>query len=253
VAKERGESQWNLAHDQLGTPTEMYDEQGELVWQMEHDSFGKPTYGNGPATESPWRWPGQYEDRETGLFYNRYRYYSPDEGRYISKDPLALWGSLDAFGYPTDPWTSIDPHGLTANHHTIPSQLVREMRNSGMLPGMTASDFDSYASTSRAGLAPLSDSAGSHAHSQAHSALSDYLNQRHGLSLRQGTQHGSDWQLYLNAVGHDSDQVFRDMDNFYRRWLPRRVDAGDYPHLSSEMGNLRSAYTHDRATVRACT
>ena len=40
----------------------------------------------------PFRYQGQYEDIETGLYYNRFRYYSPESGTYISQDPIRLAG-----------------------------------------------------------------------------------------------------------------------------------------------------------------
>ena len=60
----------------------------------------------------PWRFEGQYEDRETGLFYNGFRYYDPTLGRYLSPDPIGLLGGLDAYGYVLDPWSECDPLGL---------------------------------------------------------------------------------------------------------------------------------------------
>ncbi|QPA56734.1 RHS repeat-associated core domain-containing protein [Lysinibacillus sphaericus] len=42
----------------------------------------------------PFRYQGQYEDEETGLYYNRFRYYSPTEGMYTQKDPIGLKGGL---------------------------------------------------------------------------------------------------------------------------------------------------------------
>jgi RHS repeat-associated protein len=58
------------------------------------------------------RFQGQYEDGETGLFYNRFRYYDPDAGLYISPDPLGLEGGLRPFGYGINPTRWIDPLGL---------------------------------------------------------------------------------------------------------------------------------------------
>ncbi|HFK9537954.1 RHS repeat-associated core domain-containing protein [Acinetobacter baumannii] len=37
---------------------------------------------------------GQYFDEETVLHYNRYRYYSPYVGRFVSKDPIGLLGGV---------------------------------------------------------------------------------------------------------------------------------------------------------------
>ena len=112
VAKEQGGKQWNIASDHLGTPTEMYDEAGELVWEMRLDSVGTPNISKGQAEECPWRWPGQYEDGEVGLNYNRFRYYDVESERYGSRDPIGLKGGIQLFSYVPDPTLWIDPLGL---------------------------------------------------------------------------------------------------------------------------------------------
>jgi RHS repeat-associated protein len=63
-------------------------------------------------TACPWRWPGQYEDEETGLYYNRFRYYDPRAGRYISQDPIGLYGGTALYAYVHDPLAWIDVFGL---------------------------------------------------------------------------------------------------------------------------------------------
>ncbi|WP_202807474.1 RHS repeat-associated core domain-containing protein [Gilliamella sp. wkB18] len=45
----------------------------------------------------PFRQLGQYEDVETGLYYNRFRYYHPETGLYISQDPIGLAGNNPNF------------------------------------------------------------------------------------------------------------------------------------------------------------
>jgi RHS repeat-associated protein len=112
VAKEQGRQQWSLAHDHLGTPTEMYDEAGQLVWQMSLDTFGEATFSQGQATDCPWRWPGQYEDAETGLYYNRFRYYDPEAGLYISQDPILIRGGICIYEYSHNSALITDPLGL---------------------------------------------------------------------------------------------------------------------------------------------
>jgi RHS repeat-associated protein len=61
----------------------------------------------------PFRYQGQYEDYETGLYYNRFRYYAPEEGQYLQQDPIRLFsGQLNLYNYVNDPNTSVDIFGL---------------------------------------------------------------------------------------------------------------------------------------------
>ncbi|EQB97971.1 hypothetical protein B738_27767 [Photorhabdus temperata subsp. temperata M1021] len=58
------------------------------------------------------RFAGQYEDPESGLFYNRHRYYDRETGQYLSPDPLNLSGGINPYSYVHDPVNWIDPFGL---------------------------------------------------------------------------------------------------------------------------------------------
>src|SRR5262249_21263475 len=49
---------------------------------------------------------------ETGLHYNRFRYFSPELGRYLQSDPAGLEGGINVYGYPTDPLNDVDIDGL---------------------------------------------------------------------------------------------------------------------------------------------
>ena len=75
-------------------------------------SFGDLRNVEGDRFACPFRWPGQYEDAETGLYYNRFRYYDPDSGQYTSQDPIRLRGGAHLYAYVPDPLTWIDPLGL---------------------------------------------------------------------------------------------------------------------------------------------
>jgi RHS repeat-associated protein len=112
VAKEKEGRRWSIATDHLGTPSAMYDELGQLAWQMQLDLYGVGRPDTAEQT-CPWRWPGQYEDDETGLYYNRFRYYDPGTGRYISQDPIGLAGGMSLYGYVDDTTALTDPFGLT--------------------------------------------------------------------------------------------------------------------------------------------
>ncbi|WP_438265340.1 RHS repeat-associated core domain-containing protein, partial [Citrobacter rodentium] len=59
------------------------------------------------------RLPGQQYDEETGLYYNRHRYYDPQQGRYITQDPIGLRGGWNLYSYAfNNPMKYIDPRGL---------------------------------------------------------------------------------------------------------------------------------------------
>ena len=111
LAKVEGDKRYSILTDHLGTPTMMADEAGALAWKAQLDLYGV-LRADVAKTACPWRWPGQYEDEETGLFYNRFRYYDPATGRYIAQDPIGLDGGLKLYGYLDDVLAGMDPYGL---------------------------------------------------------------------------------------------------------------------------------------------
>ena len=116
VAKVTDGERYTIVHDYLGTPTQAYDSRGNLVWEMMLDVYGEVKECHGDRTLVPFRYQGQYEDIETGLYYNRFRYYSPQMGMYISSDPIELAGNNPTlYGYVKDVNTWIDLFGLDCN------------------------------------------------------------------------------------------------------------------------------------------
>ena len=104
---------YTIVHDYLGTPTQAYDSKGNLVWEMLLDVYGEVMECRGNSSLVPFRYQGQYEDEETGLYYNRFRYYSPQMGMYISSDPIGLAGNNPTlYGYVQDVNTWLDILGL---------------------------------------------------------------------------------------------------------------------------------------------
>jgi len=67
---------------------------------------------------------GQQADEETGLHYNRHRYYDPLQGRYITQNPIGLAGGWNGYGYPLNPVQGMDPPGLFALPLPLPGPGV---------------------------------------------------------------------------------------------------------------------------------
>lgn len=112
IGKIKGDKQCSIVTDYLGTPSQMYKQDGSLFWECELDSYGKLRIEKGDIGSCPFRYQGQYEDVETGLYYNRFRYYDADVGKYISEDPIRTDGGIELYNYVYDPNDWIDPAGL---------------------------------------------------------------------------------------------------------------------------------------------
>ena len=100
--------------DHLGTPVALYDRKGSVVWNSELDPWGNTRREYNPLKiEQPIRMQGQQFDRETGLHYNRYRYFDPTLGRYVTQDPIGLAGGFNLNVYANEnPLKKVDPFGL---------------------------------------------------------------------------------------------------------------------------------------------
>ena len=109
--------------DHLGTPRELTDTAGNITWEATYQTWGntlKVSYQQvqsetenelAPAIQ-PLRFQGQYFDEETGLHYNRFRYFDPDIGRFISQDPIGINGGFNLYQYAPSPAGWVDPLGL---------------------------------------------------------------------------------------------------------------------------------------------
>ncbi|WFE72159.1 RHS repeat-associated core domain-containing protein [Halomonas sp. M1] len=99
--------------DALGTPMQLVTPNGQPRWLAEPDDWA--AVKNQRAVRNvtqPIRFQGQWHDEESGLYYNRHRYYDPQQGRYISQDPIGLNGGTNLYGYVTNPTGMVDPLGL---------------------------------------------------------------------------------------------------------------------------------------------
>ncbi len=89
--------------------------EGETAWQGEYDEWGN-LLGETSAQhlQQPYRLPGQQYDEESGLYYNRNRYYDPLQGRYITQDPIDIKGGWNLYSYALNPVSWIDPFRIDA-------------------------------------------------------------------------------------------------------------------------------------------
>ncbi|EFA4738039.1 RHS repeat protein, partial [Escherichia coli] len=99
--------------DHRGLPLALISKEGATEWCAEYDEWGNLLNEENPhQLQQLIRLPGQQYDEESGLYYNRHRYYDPLQGRYITQDPIGLKGGWNFYQYPLNPISNIDPLGL---------------------------------------------------------------------------------------------------------------------------------------------
>ncbi|EHO3920887.1 RHS repeat protein, partial [Escherichia coli] len=99
--------------DHRGLPLALISAEGATEWCAEYDEWGNLLNEENPhQLQQLIRLPGQQYDEESGLYYNRHRYYDPLQGRYITQDPIGLKGGWNFYQYPLNPVQYIDPLGL---------------------------------------------------------------------------------------------------------------------------------------------
>ena len=218
--------------DHLGTPRLVTDSVNKPVWQWQYSAFGnnkptgilKPTisatgvFTNQPmlrATQNPaafldLRFPGQMADEETGLFYNYFRSYQPNQGRYTQADPIGLGGGLNRFGYVEgNPLMFIDPEGLEG-HHFVPQSIFK---NEPLLPD-TRRAFD------RATTGPIP---GGHNYGDGHNKYNEAVREQYDKwkaqnNIKCETMTPKQAEDFVRQVKQSTDPRVRDFNNrIYQR------------------------------------
>ena len=115
LCKLENDQLYSVVTDHLGTPKEMVDRYGRIAWRADYSAWGEVRKQSQGKIDCPLRFPGQWLDIESGLYYNRFRYYEPNSARYISADPIKLMGGMNIYGYTYAPTIFSDPFGLVIN------------------------------------------------------------------------------------------------------------------------------------------
>lgn len=126
---------YSIISDHLSTPILAVDSEGNEVWNRQLDIYGRvkreikaSSLGEDVRPFIPFLYQGQYYDFETNLAYNRFRYYSPETGAYISQDPIGLaGGNPTLYGYVKDSNWWVDVFGLTETEKA--NELVYQLKN----------------------------------------------------------------------------------------------------------------------------
>jgi len=100
-------------NDPNGCPVRLIDSAGHIQWAARHQAWGGIAQLQVKQVDNPLRLQGQYEDGETGLHYNRHRYYAPQIGAFISQDPLGLAAGVNVHDFAPNALGWVDPLGLT--------------------------------------------------------------------------------------------------------------------------------------------
>ncbi|EJQ0090364.1 RHS repeat protein [Escherichia coli] len=124
--------------DHRGLPLALISEDGNTAWSAEYDEWGNQLNEENPHhLHQPYRLPGQQYDKESGLYYNRHRYYDPLQGRNITPDPIGLRGGWNMYQYPLNPIQVIDPMGLDAIENMTSGGLIYAVSG---VPGLIAAN-----------------------------------------------------------------------------------------------------------------
>ena len=119
----------------------MYDADGKKTWEAQLDIYGRVrTFVGRSLNDCPWRYQGQFFNADISLYYNRFRYYDPSQGNYISQDPIRLGGGNPTlYGYVKDVNGWLDVFGLSRRGNAATQAQNQSLRDQFLIenPGAT--------------------------------------------------------------------------------------------------------------------
>jgi RHS repeat-associated protein len=129
LCKIQGREFYSVISNGVGTPQNLVDTRGRVVWSGRYKAWGEREKHKDGEVSCAVRFPGQWYDEESGLHYNRARYYDPRNGRFISPDPIGVLGGLNLYQYAPNPINCIDPLGLCngRSDRRLSDEQIRDM------------------------------------------------------------------------------------------------------------------------------
>jgi RHS repeat-associated protein len=218
MAKLTNAGNYGIVSDHIGTPVEAFDAKGERVWSAELDIYGRVKEFTGAENFIPFRYQGQYADLETGLYYNRFRYYDPAMGQYTQQDPIGLaGGNPTLYGYVSDSNIWIDIFGLDVLDALFRMRVQIQTRNTNIVSQAITSGKAITALELEQGMMKMIDmlpaTGRSDLVSNAHGAASDISKQVRGSIVENGgiSQGGNVMRRDISVK--NGEQVRFDVEN----------------------------------------
>lgn len=122
---------YHYHNDPNGCPTRLTGTGGDVMWGATHAAWGQIAKLYVNQVDNPIRLQGQYFDIESGLTYNRHRYFEAGLGQFVSQDPLGSFAGHHLYEYAPNAWGFIDPLGLSCNTLRGPSEKFRKAPKGG--------------------------------------------------------------------------------------------------------------------------
>lgn len=200
---------YTVHYDAIGLPKELLDCAGNVAWRAEAtDVYGRIVVASEGQVAFNLRWPGHYFDAETGLHYNRWRYYDPVLGRYLQSDPIGQEGDVNVYAYPANPLRDVDVFGLAKKKCSGggASGKKKPKKPKKPKPKLTAGEVDSYRAQKRKNAA-----AGKfdRDHIPSKAAVAKKMAQQKGRPLTKAEKRNLDNNLTTAAINQDTHKAGR--------------------------------------------
>ncbi|EEM8340736.1 hypothetical protein DFQ66_22785 [Salmonella enterica subsp. enterica serovar Amager] len=240
--------------DQRGLPLALITPDNTVAWRGEYDEWGNLSGEENPEhLEQVIRLPGQQYDDESGLYYNRHRYYNPGQGRYITQDPIGLKGGWNSYQYPLNPVTGTDPLGLkfvvegdrkdfdaAINYLKQDSEMkkmITEIENSGE-DTITVSCNNKHNNSYNAWAARI--------HWDSKSALLCDDTKESDFDFKNGTQ------VPALILGHEIAHAYHHMKNGYKEYIKTGNTPDSQYDDAEEKRVITGPETHAAKTLKQC-